>query len=102
MGSVSLQLQAACRRIHALPSWSEFFKEAQVSIPTDAYLCRWLRRAVINSLRKRYHRGGQFERIAASRRWASSTWKSSGGEGLEDRYDDDVVLHAPTKERRAP
>merc|ERR1711959_287706 len=57
--------------------------------------------AVINSLRKGYHRRGQFERIAASRRWSASTWKSSGGDSLEDRYDDDVVLHA-AGEQHAP
>jgi hypothetical protein len=62
--SLCLRLQAACRRIYGLSSWADFFHEAQVHQPSDAYLCRWLRRCVLNSLRKGYHRPGQFERIA--------------------------------------
>jgi len=48
-------LQKKCKQILATNSWNLFFKGIGLSIPSDNYLCSWLKRSVKNSERKGYH-----------------------------------------------
>ena len=49
-------LQKNCKRILAITIWEEMFEFLALETPSDAYLSQWLRRAVVNSGRRGYHR----------------------------------------------
>jgi hypothetical protein len=48
-------MQARCKIISRVKRWDQFFKGVGLVAPDDAFLCHWLRQAIVNSGRRRYH-----------------------------------------------
>uniref|UniRef100_A0A0G4HQ10 S1 motif domain-containing protein n=1 Tax=Chromera velia CCMP2878 TaxID=1169474 RepID=A0A0G4HQ10_9ALVE len=60
--SLSERLQKETKRLTSLSSWDAFFSGVRMNSPGDRMIARWLRRALLNSLRKGYHRSFPFKR----------------------------------------
>jgi len=52
--AVEVQFQRSVRALKLVSTWSSFFG-VRLSLPSDSHLLGWLRHAVDNSLRRRYH-----------------------------------------------
>ena len=50
------ELQGQVKKILTINNWAGMFEFLELDTPTDAYLSQWLRRAVVNSGRRGYHR----------------------------------------------
>ena len=50
------ELMIGVKKILAIKDWGGMFECLELDTPTDAYLSQWLRRAVVNSGRRGYHR----------------------------------------------
>jgi len=61
------ELRTHVATVFAVNDWPGFFSCINVPLPSKAYFAEWLRRSVLNSERKRYHkRGMDFSRVHRS------------------------------------
>eukprot|EP00386_Alphamonas_edax_P000681 GDKI01002117.1.p1 GENE.GDKI01002117.1~~GDKI01002117.1.p1 ORF type:complete len:947 (-),score=330.89 GDKI01002117.1:22-2772(-) len=100
MPAVSLidKLQSVCKRIYALPDWDTFFRGVELNRPSDLFLSRWLRRCVLSSLSKVYHRVGQFERQMERERREKEERKEKRTQQAEDgMFGDETIDTRATK-----
>ena len=64
-----LSLQQACKKILSISTYSEFFRFLNVPTPSDNYLMKLLKDAVINSSRKGYHQTRRSQNNFSRQNW---------------------------------
>lgn len=62
---MQVTFQRQIRRIRATRTWPDFFKGIGLKPPRTAFLCQWLRRAIVNSKKRRYHSDALLRRMRA-------------------------------------
>jgi len=87
-----------CKTISALSTYDQFFHAMRVGPVAPFDLCRWLRRAMLHSLQKGYHRSWQFERLLIKKQKPADGADGEAG----DSYDpDDFAMDTRAKKTQA-
>ena len=69
-------MQARCKAIAKVRNWDQFFAGVGLPAPSAKFLSQWLRTAVLNSGRRRYHDQTGMEQYLGESKRARSVLKS--------------------------
>jgi hypothetical protein len=96
--SLLVSLQAATRRFNDVSNtWNDFLEAVECEPMDNESLRKWLMRSLMRSLKKGYHKAGQYERRVRNELWAKQqydAWKEWEKEQRAERAAKESLLKA--------